>query len=192
MAMHDAVEEWLSANAFYCEKLSAQLQPAQCLENRRKAKQAGKALTAGPLFHCKQCEGVQGMSSKKGNCPTCKRDDVTLVVADKCARCYDRVKKGKDPVTGETLGTEQTQPHETYTGSSLRTIDLHTGIILNRPKATGLDALLGASAEPNGLTIPFTAEELAVLREFEVTAEHIHHLVIMGLEGKLQPAVQSL
>jgi hypothetical protein len=41
------------------------------------------------------------MSTPKSTCPTCKRSDVTLVTSTKCGRCHDRIKKGKNPITGE-------------------------------------------------------------------------------------------
>jgi len=45
--------------------------------------------------------------SKKVTCPTCKRPNLTLATVDKCGRCYDRVSKGKDPVTGEPVTKEE-------------------------------------------------------------------------------------
>jgi len=60
-------------------------------------------------------------------------------------------------------------------------------------KPTGLQALLRTPPpppEPDGIFIPFTHEEVAALAESEVTAGHIRQLVLMGLEGQLQPVVE--
>ena len=48
-------DAWLVANTFFCDKLKARLQFAQCLANKKKA--AKDISAAGPLFHCLKCVG---------------------------------------------------------------------------------------------------------------------------------------
>lgn len=43
------------------------------------------------------------MANKRGTCPVCKRKDVLMPSDKKCSRCYDRQRKGLDPVTGEPV-----------------------------------------------------------------------------------------
>lgn len=38
--------------------------------------------------------------TKRGNCPSCRRDDV-LMPGPKCSRCYDRIERGVDVITGK-------------------------------------------------------------------------------------------
>lgn len=40
--------------------------------------------------------------TKRGHCPSCKRDDV-LMPGPKCPHCYDRTKKGLDVITGKPI-----------------------------------------------------------------------------------------
>ena len=41
-------------------------------------------------------------ATKRGFCPSCKRDDV-LMPGPKCSRCYYRAKRGMDAITGEPI-----------------------------------------------------------------------------------------
>lgn len=43
------------------------------------------------------------MANKRGTCPVCKRKDVLMPSGQKCSRCYDRQRKGLDPVTGKPV-----------------------------------------------------------------------------------------
>lgn len=45
-------------------------------------------------------------TNKRGHCPSCNRDDV-LMPGPKCSRCYDRIKKGKDVITGEPVAAQE-------------------------------------------------------------------------------------
>lgn len=48
---------------------------------------------------------TQTSGTPRGYCPSCNRDDV-LMPGPKCSRCYDRIKKGKDVITGEPVTAE--------------------------------------------------------------------------------------
>lgn len=53
------------------------------------------------------------MATKKvtprGDCPSCNRKDV-LMPGPKCSRCYDRIKKGKDVITGAPVTAQEPAP----------------------------------------------------------------------------------
>ena len=62
---------------------------------------------------------------------------------------------------------------------------------LKESRRSGLEALLRPPPPmPHGLLIPFSQEEIDALVESEVTVEHIRQLVIMGMEGELQPVIR--
>lgn len=42
------------------------------------------------------------MANKRGHCPVCNRDDVTIV-GDQCWRCWDRNRRGVDQLTGKPI-----------------------------------------------------------------------------------------
>ncbi len=50
--------------------------------------------------------------TKRGNCPSCNREDV-LMPGPKCSRCYDRIKRGVDVITGESTPVFRAHDHPT-------------------------------------------------------------------------------
>ena len=48
--------------------------------------------------------------TKRGQCPSCKRDDV-LLPGPKCSRCYDRISRGIDVITGEPVKVFRAHDH---------------------------------------------------------------------------------
>lgn len=119
--------QWLAKNSIDCAPLGARISPAQCKANhghtfacedcphggvkyvgpakvvkpdRNKQPSAPEVRPANPPMIATKEKTMTKLA--KGTCPTCKRTAVTLTQtkAGDCFRCYDRIKKGKDPVTG--------------------------------------------------------------------------------------------
>lgn len=119
--------QWLAKNSIDCAPLGARISLAQCKANhghtfacedcphggvkyvgpakvvkpdRNKQPSAPEVRPANPPMIATKEKTMTKLA--KGTCPTCKRTTVTLTQtkAGDCFRCYDRIKKGKDPVTG--------------------------------------------------------------------------------------------
>lgn len=60
-----------------------------------------------PLPAAQAKEPSMAFNKGKGNCPTCKRNDVHMLSAQKCARCYSRIAAGKDPITGAPVAPQK-------------------------------------------------------------------------------------
>lgn len=85
---------------YRCDRLNASISERQCGLNRLSC------------FSCQGCPGlgepvtIEGgvMASVLGDCAICGRKGLMTVSPGKCGRCFDRIKKGKDPVTGQPKG----------------------------------------------------------------------------------------
>lgn len=127
-------DEWLAQNSIDCAPLGARISLAQCKTNLGhtfacESCPHGGVKYVGPAKVTKPNRNQQPPASDeqpaivpviaikektmtklaKGTCPTCKRTEVTLTqtkVGD-CFRCYDRTKKGKDPVTGLLVSAQK-------------------------------------------------------------------------------------
>lgn len=112
-----------SALCDWLAKISTTKRKASPTVSKHETNQKGPLSTAFPDFEPQQpalaikavhetqpaepAQGRETMAGKeKQTCPTCKRPDLTLITADKCGRCHDRIKKGKDPITGEPITGE--------------------------------------------------------------------------------------
>lgn len=99
-----------------CVRMNARITQRQCDINRRGLEGRNRR---SPCLSCEKCSGlvnvaaealstsmltetkeVSPMASKKGTCPVCKREDVSMS-GPKCPRCYSRIAAGQDPVTGQ-------------------------------------------------------------------------------------------
>lgn len=116
-----------------CSRLCARISPDQCKRNR----QSGTFACTGcvglnnievvvyqPILHDPNPEQplvyVKSITiplpekendmNKRGTCPTCKREDVTMPSATKCFRCYSRSKQGLDPISGEPVSGASEKP----------------------------------------------------------------------------------
>jgi hypothetical protein len=49
--------------------------------------------------------------STHGTCPSCKRENVNMPGPNKCSRCYDRIKRGVDVITGEPISAKAPATH---------------------------------------------------------------------------------
>lgn len=91
---------------FRCDRLHASITERQCRTNRDQDR-----------ANCWGCPGLgESIEFKedvvaKGTCNICNRSDLELPSKGQCGRCYDRIKKGKDPLTGKLLKGEKPAPH---------------------------------------------------------------------------------
>jgi hypothetical protein len=74
--------------------------------------QAAMIITPAPVVDPIKIEEENCMSTttKRGYCPSCKRDDV-LMPGPKCSRCYDRASRGVDAITGEPIPPLRAHDH---------------------------------------------------------------------------------
>jgi len=132
-------------------------------------------IQASPLKDIKQKETT--MSTQKGTCPTCKREGVSMPFLDKCHRCYDRIRKGKDPLTGKpkvisgdnsaVSGAGESFPHQAEFEANKLADDVKRGLIRLGYKAFEVTREFNRAA--------FAAD---------VTAEEMTKFIVNQLSGK--------
>lgn len=200
-----------------CTRMNARISQAQCEKNRKGVPPGRGKWAYAACLSCEGCPGLVDLEAaeylpppelekpgiaplftdekekeqimgKRGTCKHCKREGLTLPVADTCGSCYNRIRKGQNPATGEPETAQDGATPQTAATPPTPPVRPARAKSAPREQPSGSRSL---DENPAGLESLLFADDPEMLGQLKAVAQRSRRTLINEILWRLERSLEA-